>query len=118
MREKESVGERCEGGEGGVEQSEGGEDGGDAQREGGEEGGGERGGGSVLQNVNRYADAGGSVWESNPPRTCLGPAIGFEVREAHQQPIHSPATCFCPVFQSSSANLCVPDSRLVTPRSQ
>src|SRR5215831_7097860 len=30
---------------------------------------------------------GGSVWESNPPPTCLEPDAGFEVREAHRDPI-------------------------------
>src|SRR5215472_7167126 len=30
---------------------------------------------------------GGSVWESNPPPTCLEPDTGFEVREAHRDPI-------------------------------
>src|ERR687891_1984906 len=29
---------------------------------------------------------GGSVWESNPPPTCLEPDTGFEVREAHRVP--------------------------------
>ena len=29
---------------------------------------------------------GGSVWESNPPPTCLEPDAGFEVREAHRDP--------------------------------
>ena len=29
------------------------------------------------------------MWESNPPRTLLGPAIGFEVREEHQLPRRS-----------------------------
>src|SRR4026208_2371866 len=32
-------------------------------------------------------DGGGSVWESNPPPTCLEPDAGFEVREAHPDPI-------------------------------
>src|SRR4026207_484255 len=32
-------------------------------------------------------DGGGSVWESNPPPTCLEPDAGFEVREAHRDPI-------------------------------
>jgi len=27
---------------------------------------------------------GGSVWESNPPKTLLMPPDGFEVREAHR----------------------------------
>ena len=27
---------------------------------------------------------GGSVWESNPPKACLIPPNGFEVREAHR----------------------------------
>ena len=27
---------------------------------------------------------GGSVWESNPPKTLLTPPDGFEVREAHR----------------------------------
>jgi len=33
---------------------------------------------SVKQNC------GGSVWESNPPKTLLMPPDGFEVREAHR----------------------------------
>ncbi len=27
---------------------------------------------------------GGSMWESNPPRTVMPPATGFEVQETHQ----------------------------------
>ena len=27
------------------------------------------------------------MWESNPPPTCLEPDAGFEVREAHRDPI-------------------------------
>ena len=34
----------------------------------------------------RPAD-GGSAWESNPPRACLEPDTGFEVREAHRDPM-------------------------------
>src|SRR6267142_4738139 len=34
----------------------------------------------------RSAGCGGSVWESNPPPTCLEPDAGFEVREAHRDP--------------------------------
>ena len=30
---------------------------------------------------------GGSAWESNPPRACLEPDTGFEVREAHRDPM-------------------------------
>ena len=29
---------------------------------------------------------GGSAWESNPPRTLLEPATGFEVQEGHRNP--------------------------------
>src|SRR5215470_20318893 len=29
--------------------------------------------------------AGGSVWESNPPPTCLEPDTGFEVRGVHRR---------------------------------
>ncbi len=29
-------------------------------------------------------NGGGSVWESNPPKTLLMPPDGFEVREAHR----------------------------------
>src|SRR5215467_10555331 len=32
-------------------------------------------------------DHGGSAWESNPPRACLEPDTGFEVREAHRDPM-------------------------------
>src|SRR5215470_20333131 len=35
----------------------------------------------------RVGTHGGSVWESNPPPTCLEPDAGFEVREAHRDPI-------------------------------
>ena len=34
---------------------------------------------------------GGSAWESNPPRACLEPDAGFEVREAHRDPMRFPA---------------------------
>src|SRR5262245_48703719 len=37
----------------------------------------------VCSRVGRH---GGSVWESNPPPTCLEPDAGFEVREAHRDP--------------------------------
>ena len=33
---------------------------------------------------NPKIEAGGSVWESNPPKTLLMPPNGFEVREAHR----------------------------------
>jgi aminoacyl-tRNA editing protein len=33
------------------------------------------------------SDHGGSAWESNPPRACLEPDTGFEVREAHRDPM-------------------------------
>jgi len=33
---------------------------------------------------------GGSVWESNPPCPFVTGNTGFEVRERHQSPIHSP----------------------------
>ena len=35
--------------------------------------------------------SGGSVWESNPPCHLLGGNTGFEVREGHQNPMHSHA---------------------------
>jgi hypothetical protein len=35
---------------------------------------------------------GGSVWESNPPKTLLMPPNGFEVREAHRNSDAPPAT--------------------------
>ena len=34
---------------------------------------------------------GGSVWESNPPCSLVASNTGFEVREEHQNPIHSHA---------------------------
>ena len=37
---------------------------------------------SVKQTVKQKL--GGSVWESNPPKTLLVPPDGFEVREAHR----------------------------------
>ena len=37
---------------------------------------------SVKQTVKQ--NTGGSVWESNPPKTLLVPPNGFEVREAHR----------------------------------
>jgi hypothetical protein len=36
----------------------------------------------VVGNVDD--NSGGSVWESNPPKTLLMPPDGFEVREAHR----------------------------------
>ena len=36
--------------------------------------------------------AGGSEWESNPPRTLLMPHNGFEAREAHRDPVAPPHT--------------------------
>ncbi len=42
--------------------------------------------GSVKQNI------GGSVWESNPPKTLLVPPNGFEVREAHRD-LYTPSRC-------------------------
>ncbi len=33
--------------------------------------------------------SGGSVWESNPPFPLVAGNTGFEVREGHQNPIHS-----------------------------
>ncbi len=35
-------------------------------------------------------EAGGSEWESNPPRTLLMPHNGFEAREAHRDPVAPP----------------------------
>ena len=32
----------------------------------------------------KLSNFGGSVWESNPPKTLLMPPNGFEVREAHR----------------------------------
>ncbi len=32
---------------------------------------------------------GGSVWESNPPCRIVAGNTGFEVREGHQNPMHS-----------------------------
>src|SRR5499433_239342 len=40
----------------------------------------------------RVGTHGGSVWESNPPPTCLEPDAGFEVREAHRDPRRFRAT--------------------------
>lgn len=36
--------------------------------------------------------AGGSEWESNPPKTLLMPLNGFEAREAHRDPV-APLQC-------------------------
>lgn len=35
-------------------------------------------------------EAGGSEWESNPPKTLLMPLNGFEAREAHRDPVAPP----------------------------
>ena len=32
----------------------------------------------------KLSNFGGSVWESNPPKTLLTPPNGFEVRKAHR----------------------------------
>ncbi len=37
-------------------------------------------------------EAGGSEWESNPPKTLLMPLNGFEAREAHRDPV-APLQC-------------------------
>ena len=39
--------------------------------------------GKPVSFVNKSV-AGGSAWESNPPRALLAPPNGFEVREAHR----------------------------------
>ena len=36
--------------------------------------------------------AGGSEWESNPPKTLFMPLNGFEAREAHRDPV-APLQC-------------------------
>lgn len=35
-------------------------------------------------NITSKFERGGSVWESNPPKTLLMPPNGVEVREAHR----------------------------------
>ena len=41
---------------------------------------------------------GGSVWESNPPKTLLVPRNGFEVREAHRDS-NAPPKWYCRLSQ-------------------
>ena len=38
----------------------------------------------VNGTANASSENGGSVWESNPPRTFCAPRNGFEDREPHQ----------------------------------
>src|SRR5881628_1221891 len=41
--------------------------------------------GSLVMAVTCDRKSGGSVWESNPPPTCLEPDAGFEVRGVHRR---------------------------------